>query len=121
MNYPLYRSRNGIIFGVCQGVANHFDLSAFWLRVAMVAGFFLTGFFPIVIIYVVMALVMKLEPVIKPNSDIEEEFYQSYSSSGSLSLSRLKDKFDSLEQRARRIENHVTNKAYDWDRRFNQG
>ena len=32
---------------------------------------------------------------------------------------QFKAKFDSMEQRIRRIETHVTNKAYDWDRRLN--
>ncbi|MCJ7776670.1 MAG: PspC domain-containing protein, partial [Desulfobulbaceae bacterium] len=28
----LYRSRNGIILGVCRGVAEYFDFSVFWAR-----------------------------------------------------------------------------------------
>ncbi len=118
MRQRLYRSRDGMIFGVCKGLAKHFDISAFWLRIALVVGFFMTGFFSIIIAYIVMALVIKLEPVIQPKSEAEEEFYQSYSSSGSLGLSRLKSKFDSLDQRIRRIESYVTNKAYDWERRL---
>ena len=30
----LYRSRNGVILGVCRGIADYFDLSAFWIRTA---------------------------------------------------------------------------------------
>ncbi|HHP7233096.1 MAG TPA: PspC domain-containing protein, partial [Desulfobacterales bacterium] len=28
----LYRSRNGVILGVCRGIADHFDFSVFWIR-----------------------------------------------------------------------------------------
>ncbi len=118
MSQRLYRSRDGMIFGVCKGMANHFDISAFWLRLALVVAFFVTGFFSIIIAYIVAALIIKLEPVIQPQTEAEEEFYQSYTSSGSLGLSRLKSKFDSLDQRIRRIESYVTNKAYDWERRL---
>lgn len=58
----LYRSRRGIIFGVCRGLADRFDLSAFWLRVITIATFILTGFFPVGVVYILMALLMKPEP-----------------------------------------------------------
>ena len=28
----LYRSRDGMLAGVCRGIADYFDLSVFWLR-----------------------------------------------------------------------------------------
>lgn len=58
----VYRSRSGVVFGVCQGLADTFDLSAFWLRVATVVGFVATGFVPVVVIYIAAALIMKQEP-----------------------------------------------------------
>ena len=33
----LYRSRSGLIIGVCKGVAQYFDFSVFWMRVIAVA------------------------------------------------------------------------------------
>ncbi|MDP6507168.1 MAG: PspC domain-containing protein, partial [Planctomycetota bacterium] len=32
----LYRSRGGIIMGVCQGIAEHWDFSVFWTRLVFV-------------------------------------------------------------------------------------
>ncbi len=64
-DYPrtgLYRSRDGILFGVCQGVAEYFDLSAFWLRVIVLVAFLCTGFFPVGVLYILAALVMKPRP-----------------------------------------------------------
>ncbi|MGI6461735.1 MAG: PspC domain-containing protein [Candidatus Hydrogenedentales bacterium] len=58
----LYRSRNGILFGVCRGIADYFDLSLFWLRVIVLAAFILTGFFPVALAYILAALLMKRKP-----------------------------------------------------------
>ena len=60
----LYRSRDGILFGVCQGIADYFDLSAFWIRMTVIATFILTGFWPVGAAYILAALLMKREPPI---------------------------------------------------------
>jgi len=124
MQKKLYRSRNGIVFGVIRGLGEHFNLSIgvlrlillFLLFINFIFGFF--GIFPIIASYVIMAFVMKPEPAIDPKTETEEEFYHSYTASKSLSLSRLKEKFDNLDKRIRRMENHVTDRTYDWERRF---
>jgi len=58
----LYRSRSGIILGVFTGIAEYLDLSVFWTRVTALITFFVTGFFPIAVIYIVAALIMKKKP-----------------------------------------------------------
>lgn len=58
----LYRSRDGALLGVCRGIAEYFDISVFWTRVIVVVTFILTGFFPIVALYLLAALLMKPEP-----------------------------------------------------------
>jgi phage shock protein C len=59
----LYRSRRGLLFGVCRGIADHFDLSTFWIRVIVTVLFIATGFFPTVVLYILAALLMKREPI----------------------------------------------------------
>lgn len=65
-DYPvrrgLYRSRNGILAGVCAGLAEYFDFSVGWTRLFFVIAFILTGFWPIGVAYIVAALMMKKEP-----------------------------------------------------------
>jgi phage shock protein C len=58
----LYRSRDGMIFGVCKGIANYLDLSVGWLRILTIIAFIVTGFFPTAVVYILAALVMKKEP-----------------------------------------------------------
>ncbi|MCH8284134.1 MAG: PspC domain-containing protein [Chloroflexi bacterium] len=58
----LYRSRSGMIAGVCAGIAEHFDFSVFWTRAVAVGILLCTGFWPVVFIYIIAALMLKKEP-----------------------------------------------------------
>ncbi len=114
----LYRSRSGMILGVCKGLARYFDVSLFWTRVIAVLLMLFTGFWPLVGIYLLAGFLLKPEPVLPLNNDEESDFYQAYSRSRNEGLSRIKNKFDRLDKRIRRLENVVTSKEFDWDRRF---
>jgi len=116
----LYRARDGVIFGVCKGVARHFGVSVFWTRVTAVLILFFTGIWPVVGIYLLLALVMKPEPVLPLKTDADREFYDSYVNSRSMALQRLKRTFDQLDRRIQRIESIVTARDYDWERRLNE-
>ena len=117
----LYRSRNGVIFGVCRGLAEYFDLSVFWSRVIVVITFIITGFWPVVVLYLLAALLMKPEPVIPTSTDEEREFYDSYTHSRHGAVERIKRRFDSLDRRIQRMEHVVTGKEYDWEARLRNG
>ena len=115
----LYRSRNGIILGVCKGIADYFDFSVFWTRVITLVLLFFTGFWPIMILYFVAALLMKPEPVIPIETDEEQEFYDSYVHSHRGATDRLKRRYENLERRIRRMEDHVTGREFEWDNKLN--
>jgi len=115
----LYRSRNGIILGVCRGFAEYFDFSVFWTRAIVLAIFVFSGFWPIVVLYFVAALLMKPEPVIPIQTDDQQEFYDSYMYSRRGAIDRLKRRYDNLDRRIQRMEHTVTTKEFDWDRRLN--
>jgi len=115
----LYRSRDGVLLGVCRGVADYFDLSVFWIRMAVVLVFLLSGFWPVLGVYLVAALLMKPSPVRPIESEDEQEFYDSYVHSPRSAAQRLKRQFDNIDRRIRRMESTVTGKDYDWERRFN--
>jgi phage shock protein C len=119
--HGLYKARDGIFAGVCKGVADYFDFSVFWTRVLVVVALFITGFWPILIAYIVAACVMKPAPVLPINTDAEAEFYQSYASSSQMALQRLKSTFDKLDRRLQRMEHVITTREYDWERRMRNG
>lgn len=116
---PLYRSRSGKIFGVCAGIAEWRDLPVGGVRCLAILLIFITGFWPAVIIYIVAALLMKVEPVVPFETEEDEEFYFSYSNSRHMAIQRLKRTFDNLDGRIQQIENAVTARDYDWDERLN--
>ena len=115
----LYRSRNGIVLGVCRGIADYFDFSVFWARVITLVLLFFTGFWPVMILYFVAALLMKPEPVIPIETDEEQEFYDSYVHSHRGATDRLKRRYENLERRIRRMEDHVTGREFEWENKLN--
>jgi len=114
----LYRSRHGLIMGVCKGIADYFDFSVFWTRAITLFLFLVTGFWPIGVIYFVAALVMKPEPTLPLRERGEKEFYDSYVHSRGTAVERLKRRFENLDRRIQRMEHVVTSKEYDWDQRI---
>lgn len=118
-NRGLYRSRRGVIFGVCRGIAEYFDFSVVWVRLLTVFLLLVTGIWPVAGLYFLAALIMKPEPVIPIDSEEEQEFYDSFTHSRHHAVNRLKRRFERLERRIRRMEDVVTSKEFDWDQRFN--
>src|SRR5262245_50185597 len=122
----LYRARRGLILGVCKGVAQYFDCygigvlrSVFWVRTIAIALLIFAGIWPMLIVYIVAALFMKPEPVLPLETEEEQDFYNSYASSRSMALRRVKRIYDHLDRRVQRLESMVTTREYDWERRFN--
>jgi phage shock protein C len=114
-----YRSRSGLILGVCRGIAEYFDFSVFWTRVITFMIFLFSGFWPVVVLYFVAALVMKPEPVIPIQDEEHQEFYDSYVHSRRSAADRIKRRYKNLERRIQRMEDLVTTREFDWDSRLN--
>ena len=117
----IYRSRNGIILGVCKGLAEHFDFSVFWTRIIGLIFLFVAGILPAIGLYLLAALLMKPEPVIPVMNSAEKEFYDSYTYSRQGAIDRLRRKFENLQRRIQRMEHIVTSTEYDWENRLNNG
>ena len=126
MNAPsserrLYRSRDGMVLGVCKGVANYLNVSVTGIRAAVILVTIATALWPMVGVYIIVGLMLKPEPVIPFGDQTEQAFYESYNDSRSGAVQRLKQKFDTLDRRIRRIEDRVTSRDFDWKQRFGNG
>jgi len=119
-HHGLYRSRTGAILGVCKGVARYFDLPVTGTRVFACILLIVSGFWPGLILYFLAALLMKPEPVLPLETEEEQEFYHSYTSSRPMALHRLRRTYDNLDRRLQRMEGVVTSREYDWERRLKQ-
>ena len=115
----MYRSRSGIILGVCRGIAEYFDFSVFWVRAIVLILLFVSGFWPITGLYFIAALLMKPEPVIPIQTEEEQEFYDSYVHSSKGAIDRIKRRYENLERRIQRMEHTVTSREFDWENRLN--
>jgi phage shock protein C len=114
----LYRSRNGVILGVCRGLADYFDFSVFWIRAIAVIIFIFTGFWPLIGIYLLAALLMKSDPAKRTGIGVRRKSGGRCSYAGNDVSERLKRKWKYLEKRIRKMEDDVTSREYDWHRRF---
>ena len=114
----LYRSRNGILLGVCRGVADYFDFSVFWIRAVVVVLLLCTGFWPIVGIYILAALLMKSDPATSAGSQPKRRSGGRHRTTRNDTAERLKRKWKHLEKRIRRMEDKVTSREFDWNSRF---
>jgi phage shock protein C len=118
-NGGLYRSRRGVILGVCRGLAEYFNFSLFWTRTLALIFLLVSGLWPAVGLYFIAALLMKPEPVIPIQTAAEQEFYDSYTQSRHGAVERLKRRFQNLERRIQRMEDIVTSREFDWENRLN--
>jgi len=114
----LYRARDGVFLGVCKGVARHFDLPVNLLRAVVLILFFVTGVWPVGLLYLVADMIMRAEPAVPFVNEDERTFYDAYSSSRTGALQRMKRSFDNLDRRLRRMEDVVTRRDFEWERRM---
>lgn len=114
----LYRARDGVIAGVCKGLARYFDFSVFWVRFIALLGLLFTGLWPILGLYILAALIMKPAPAIAFTTTDENVFYDDYVTRRASAVYRVKHRFDNLDRRIRRMEDRITSKEYDWETRM---
>jgi phage shock protein C len=114
----LYRSRSGLLLGVCKGLARFLDVPVFWVRVAVLVVTPFTGVWPMVAAYLIAGFLIKPEPVLTPDSDEERAFYDDYVASRTNAIRRVKHRFDRIDRRIRRLEDHITSREYDFERRL---
>jgi phage shock protein C len=114
----MYRSRDGVIFGVCKGFAEYFDFSVFWTRTVAVLLLLLSGLWPTMAVYFIAALLMKPKPVIALQTKEERDFYDSYVHSKRSTMDHLKRRYERLERRIQQMEHTVTSREFDWDQKL---
>ncbi len=160
------RSPNARILGVCSGLAEYFDLSTKGVRIGAVILLIFTGFWPLVGIYLLAALLMRPAHSIPPLPGEETEYEyrreyrkektrmakeqareqarteagvngrrearsearddEAYADSRGFAqerraaTDRLKQTFDKMNKRLQNLEDSVTAKEFDWERRYDQ-
>ena len=71
--HRLYRARDGMILGVCRGIARYRDLPVAAVRIAMILLTVFTGFWPGAALYFLAGFLMDLEPALPPELNEEQQ------------------------------------------------
>ena len=111
----IYRSRtDSVFFGVCGGIAEHFDFPPWGVRIAFII-VTLTVFPWLPILYLVLGFaVFKLAPPEEYVEDYESrEFWNTYQTSRSEALNKVHRHFQKLDKRLQRLESIVTNPNFE--------
>jgi phage shock protein PspC (stress-responsive transcriptional regulator) len=62
-NKKLYRSpKDALVFGVAAGLAQYLQVDVVFVRLALVALAFLSGWWPMLVVYIVGVILMPVEP-----------------------------------------------------------
>jgi phage shock protein C len=107
-----YRSKNGMLLGVIRGLADHFQISPFYLRIIVIFLSLILAFWPAVILYIAAAIVMPKEPKVKPISERDKEIFLLGKADPDALVESLVNRSQRLEQKLRRLEDYVTSKPF---------
>lgn len=115
----LYRNRrDGMILGVCAGIADYFGVQRWVVRVLWVGGLLMFPP-PTIIGYFLLAMLLpKMPEHLYENKD-EEHFWRDVRVDPARKFSELRHRFREQEQRLRGIEAYVTSEAYRVHREIN--
>ena len=114
----LYRDKqNGILGGVCAGIADYFGFSLTALRVITFLAFM---FVPpaTLFCYIAAVFLVPRKPAGMYRSEKEELFWRSVRRDPKYVFDDVRHRFRDLDRRLQRMERYVTSPRFDLDRQF---
>ncbi len=114
----LYRSRDGVILGVCKGFADHFNLRVGWVRFFVVIAALITKAAPMIALYLIAAYLMRRRRERPYSRESRGRSRRGRGRPFQGMADRLKRRFERMEARLRRMEDVVTSREYEWDRKM---
>jgi len=104
--------------GVCRGISDYFSLPVFWIRFTLVVFFVISGFFPIVFLYLLAGLIMKKEPSLTGNRYERSDSYDRYHCDNDAYSGYMKERLNRLKSKIRDMESTMSYREYQWNRKF---
>jgi len=113
--HRLYRDKeNGILAGVCAGLADYFGLNRKGLQLVVAVSTLF--FFPFVVpAYIVLAIILPRKPGDLYEDESQEKFWRGMSMAPSDVFSNLSHRFRELDLRLQKMETFVTSKEFEMD------
>jgi len=116
--YGPFRADDGIIFGVCKGLADHFGWSVGLVRLIVVLSSLFLFLWPTVIAYLVAALLMSPAPAERLDSQEERDIWLKTQLDPEAAMEQLARRAGGVEKRLRRLEDYVTSSEFAWQRKM---
>ena len=123
----LYRNtRDGKIAGVCAGLADHWDIAHWVMRLIWIGGFLFTG---TLALWVYLGAWVLLAP--RPTRRMEDIDYaepeyddldveMEYSEPANVRLQRARERLDAALRRVEGMESYVTSRRYNLNKEFSR-
>lgn len=113
----LYKDpRHGKLLGVCAGIAVYFDVRPGVIRFLAILGAVFTGFWPIVIVYIIMAVVLETKPAEMYERPEEDAFWREVRTKPDYTAADMRRRFRDIEKRTQDMEAYMTSKRFRLDR-----
>ncbi|WBA09560.1 envelope stress response membrane protein PspC [Salinivibrio kushneri] len=126
MSGTLYRDpENGRIAGVCAGLANHFGMETWLVRILTVSAFLLGFGFFVVVAYIAAVLILDKKPpevnaepsAAQHEHQVKQKPWQSGKSASQL-IADLDREFSQMEDKVTHMEAYVTSSTFNVDQAF---
>ncbi|OOE65362.1 phage shock protein C [Salinivibrio sp. PR6] len=126
MSNTLYRDpENGRIAGVCAGLANHFGMETWLVRILTVSAFLLGFGFFVVVAYIAAVLILDKKPsevsqepsAAQQDHQVKQKPWQSGKSASQL-IADLDREFSHMEDKVTHMEAYVTSSTFNVDQAF---
>lgn len=116
----LYRNRRqGLIFGVCAGLAEYFGVDVAIVRILVVIGAMV--FTPMfVVAYLVLGFLLPTKPEMEHERGELDPLQRRVRAEPHETLSSVRHRFRELDARLQRLEKYVTSQRYKLDKEFEQ-
>jgi phage shock protein C len=124
----LYRDKDkGYIGGVCAGLAQHFDVDSWVVRLVTFGGFLFLGSF-VLVGYAALWWLLAPRPQAESYEyeyDEQQQGYRpkkmfKYADSAKVRLQRVRERLHQVSDRVVVLERHITSKQFDLEREFSK-
>jgi phage shock protein C len=113
----LYKNpRDGMLMGVCAGLADYFGINATAVRLLVVFGAIFTGIGVFVIGYIILGFVIDPKPADLYEDEEEETFWRETRKAPEYSAAELRRRFRDIERRTTEMESYMTSKRFRLER-----
>lgn len=116
--YGPFRAKDGVIFGVARGVADHFGWSVGLVRLILILSAIFLFMWPTIIIYLIAAVVMSPAPDGRLDTQEERDIWLQTQLDPTAAMKQLARRAGTVEKRLRRLEDYVTSRDYAWSRKM---